>query len=197
MQKNDFIRINYVGRIKETGEVFDEGKNIPIVVGEGFVIKGLDEALETMNVGEKKTVEIPPEKAFGKRMPELVKLIPLSEFKRHNTTPYPGMVINADGLYGRVLSVGSGRVKVDFNHPLAGKVVEYDIEIVEKIENKEEKAKALLEYFTGIKEAEVKISEKTVEIKTKTKIPEVYKKRVSDALKKYLGFEEVIFSEVY
>lgn len=197
MQKGTFVRINYVGKIKETGEAFDEGKNIPIIIGEGFVIKGLDEELEKMEVGEKKTVEIPPEKAFGERDPKLVKLIPLSEFRKNNTSPYPGMLIRADNFYGRVLSVESGRVKVDFNHPLAGKVLEYDVEITEEIKDAESKVKALFEFFTGIKDTEVKISENSVEIKVKQQVPEPFKQRFSNAVKEYLKFKEVVISEVF
>ncbi len=197
MQKGDFIRINYTGRIKETGEIFDKGEKIPIVVGEGFVIKGLDEIIQKMNVGESKTEEIPPEKAFGKRLPELVKIIHLSEFRKHNTNPYPGMIIKADNLYGRVLSVSSGRVKIDFNHPLAGKILEYDIEIVEKIEKSEEKVNALVEFFSGEKNPEVKISEKTVKIKLKNKLSEVQKNRISESVKKYLKVEKVLFIEEF
>ncbi len=196
MQKGNFVRISYKGKIKETGEIFDEGKDIPIVVGEGFVIKGLDEELEKMQVGEKKTIEIQPEKAFGERDPKLVKLIPLSEFRKNNTSPYPGMVIRADNLYGRVLSVDSGRVRVDFNHPLAGKVLEYEIEITEEIKTQEEKAKALVEFFTGVKNAEVNVSENSVEIKVKQSIPEPLKQRLSSAVKEYLKVKEVVFSEV-
>lgn len=197
MEKGSFVRINYVGKIKQTKEVFDEGKNIPIIIGEGFVIKGLDEELEKMKVGERKVVEIPPEKGFGKRDSKLIKLIPLSEFKKNNTSPYPGMVIRANGLYGRVLSVESGRVKVDFNHPLAGKLLEYEIEIKEEIKDTEARVKALFEFFTGIKEIETKISENSVEIKVRQQIPEQVKQRFSSAVKKYLNFKEVIISEVF
>ncbi len=197
MQKGDFIRISYVGRVKETDEVFDKGERIPIVAGEGFVISGLDEAILGMSVGERKIVEIPPEKAFGKRDPNLVKLIPLSDFKKNDITPYPGMVVKADNFYGRVLSVGSGRVKVDFNHPLAGKVLEYEVEINEKIESGEEKVKALLEFFTGMKEAEVKLNENTAELKVKRQIPEHVKQRLSTAIKQYVGVKEVVISEIF
>jgi FKBP-type peptidyl-prolyl cis-trans isomerase 2 len=197
MQKGDFIRINYVGKIKESGEIFDKGENIPIVVGEGFVIRGLDEEIEKMQVGEKQTVEIPPEKAFGERDAKLVKLIPLSEFKRHNMNPYPGMVINANGIYGKVLSVSSGRVRVDFNHPLAGKILEYEVEIKEKIEKQEEKAKALIEFYSGEKDTEIKFDENGVEIILKKAFDEVVKRRISESMKKFLGVKEVKFSEIY
>jgi FKBP-type peptidyl-prolyl cis-trans isomerase 2 len=91
MQKGDFVYISYVGRIKESGEIFDttseeiarkEGvynpeikyEDVPIIIGAGFVIPGLDEELEKMNVGEKKIVEIEPKKAFGERREDLIKL---------------------------------------------------------------------------------------------------------------------------
>ncbi len=197
MQKGDFVRISYVGRIKENGEVFDKAERVPIVAGEGFVIPGLDDVILSMNVGEKRIVEIPPEKAFGNRNPKLVKLLPLSEFKKHGMNPYPGMVVRADNIYGRVLSVDSGRVRVDFNHPLAGKILEYEIEINEKIEKNEEKVRALLEFFTGIKQAEVRLSEGVAEIKVRQQVSEPSKSRLSSAIKQYLGVREVVISEVF
>ena len=86
LQKGDFVRIDYIGKIKESGKVFDttmeeiakehgiydekiDFKPAPIVVGANHVIKGLDEALVGLEVGEKKIVEIPPEKGYGKRDP--------------------------------------------------------------------------------------------------------------------------------
>ncbi|ODS37388.1 MAG: hypothetical protein A7315_13550 [Candidatus Altiarchaeales archaeon WOR_SM1_79] len=81
-----FIKISYTGKVKDTGAVFDtsdakvakeEGlekkgrvfKSLPLVVGAGQVITGLDEALEKMKEGDEKSIEISPEKAFGKRNP--------------------------------------------------------------------------------------------------------------------------------
>ena len=119
MQTNDFIKVVYLAKIKETGQEFDKtgDKSAPVILKPGFIIKGLEEALLEMNVNEKKTVEIPPEKAFGIRDPKLVRLVPLTEFRKHNTKPQPGMFIQADNMRGRVLSVSGGRVRVDFNNP--------------------------------------------------------------------------------
>ncbi len=196
MQKGEFVRINYRGIVKETGEVFDEGKNIPIVVGEGFVIRGLDEVIEKMNVDEKKKVELPPEKAFGKRRPELIKVFPLSAFREHNLDPKPGMVVNIDGVLGRIVSVSSGRVTVDFNHPLTGKHIIYEVEILSKIEGEEEKAKALVEYFFGEKEKfSVEINKESVKVYIEKPVPESVKIPISETMKKFLGVKEVTFLE--
>ena len=91
LQKGDFILIDYVGKVKETGEVFDttieeiarkerlykEGEIYEpklIVLGEGWILKALEEEILKLDVGTKSTIEIPPEKAFGPRDPEKVKL---------------------------------------------------------------------------------------------------------------------------
>ncbi|MEM5783119.1 MAG: peptidylprolyl isomerase, partial [Candidatus Aenigmatarchaeota archaeon] len=127
MQKGDFIEISYTGKIKENGSIFDKG-DVIIALGRNMILPPLEKYLLEMNVGERKNVNVSPEEAFGKRNENLIKTIPLSEFKKHNTNPYPGMIISADNMQGRVLSINGGRVTVDFNHPLAGKYLNYDIE---------------------------------------------------------------------
>jgi peptidylprolyl isomerase len=94
LQKGDFILIDYVAKVKETGEVFDttieevakkerlykEGEIYEpklVVVGEGWVLKALDESFLSMDVGKSSVVEIPPEKAFGLRDPEKVRTCPI------------------------------------------------------------------------------------------------------------------------
>jgi len=199
MQVNDFVKINYSGKIKETGIEFDKGENTPIIVGVNFTLKGIDKALLEMQIGEKKVIELKPEDAFGERDPKLIKLVSLSEFKKHDTKPYPGMIINADNMQGRVLSVSSGRVRVDFNHPLAGKVLIYELEIKEKIENIEDKIKALVNIYTRIDESKCKpiIKEKEVEIEVPPLINPIFKKKISDDIIRFLGFEKVKFVESF
>lgn len=199
MEKGDFIRISYFGKIKDMEQKFDSAENVPVVVGENFVISGVDEALAQMQVGEKRSVEIAPEKGFGNRDQNLIKLIPVSEFKKNNTEPYPGMIVNADNLRGRVLSVASGRVRVDFNHPLAGKVLVYELELKEKIEDKAEKAKALVEFYTKMSKEKIttSISGDGIEIIIPPGISAVYKKKIADDIRKFLTIEKTKFSEVF
>jgi FKBP-type peptidyl-prolyl cis-trans isomerase SlyD len=181
LNEGDFVKVRYTGRIKETGVVFDttseevakkEGiydekvtfKSQPIVIGAGHVLKGLDEALVGAEVGEEKTVEIPPEKGYGQRDPKLIKVVPIKEFKRQGMTPVPGMRIEAEGRVGKVQSVGAGRVRVDFNYELAGKVLAYEVAVEEKINKTEEKIRHLLElHFKSIppNDHEIHLEDKT------------------------------------
>jgi len=201
MQTNDFIRVVYLAKIKETGQEFDktDDKSIPVIVKPGFLIKGLEEVLLGMNVNERKTVEIPPEKAFGDRNPKLIRLVPISEFRKHNTKPQPGMFVKADNIRGRVLSVSGGRVKVDFNNPLAGKTLIYEIEIKEKIENVEDKIKVLFEIYRAANKDKIKVivKEKEVEIEVPPLVNSLFKKKIADDIIKILNFEKVKYVEVF
>jgi len=164
MQKNDFIRIKYTAKIKEGDIQFDNSDNMPLVVGANWVMKPIDDALLSMNVSEKKTVEIPPGEAYGPRSDKMVKTIPLAEFKKHGQKPVPGMVMNMDGKAGKILSVSGGRVRVDFNHPLAGKTLIYNIEIKKKIETPEEKIKTLINLYTQTDKAKINVVIKEEEV---------------------------------
>lgn len=163
LETGDFVRINYTGKIKDSGEVFDttiekvakesgnydekvKFKPAPMVIGAGHSIKGLDEGLLKMEVGEKKKFDISPEKAYGERDPKLVKIVPLKEFKKQGLQPAPGMMFEADGRTGKVQSVGGGRVRIDFNYGLAGKTLNYEVTVEEKINKTEEKIRLILEY---------------------------------------------------
>jgi peptidylprolyl isomerase len=159
--KSDFILIDYVAKVKQTGEVFDttiedvakkeklykEGEIYEpklVTVGEGWVLKALDESLAKLELGKTTTIEIPPEKAFGKRDPEKVKLTPLRRLTAKNIKPQLGMRVEIDGKLAVIRSVGAGRVQLDFNPPLAGKTIIYEVEVKKKIEVNEEKISALI-----------------------------------------------------
>jgi len=209
MQEGDFIEIDYVGRIKDTGEIFDltdeklakekgiynekiKYKPAKIIVGEKFVIKGLDEILKKMKVGEERTVTIPPEKGFGNRDPKLVKVISESELRKQKIVPVPGMILDFGNMKARIQSVNSGRVRVDFNNPLAGRDLEYKIKINRKIEDREEKAKIIAEFFSG-EELKTKIDENKVIVEEEKQIPEEIEKKIAELIKKYLLVEKVDF----
>lgn len=215
MQKGEFVRISYIGRVN--GEIFDltdedvakrekifnpriKYKPVPVIVGAGFVIPGLDEELEKMKVGEKKKVTIPAEKAFGQRKKELVKVVPESAFKKQNFKPKAGLIVDFSGTKGRIQSVSAGRVRVDFNHPLAGKDLEYEIEIKEKITDKKEQVNAVLDFF-GFPIMGVSIDKNVVNIDVDTQKgfprPEL-KARVAGIILKYVdGMKKVMFTESF
>jgi peptidylprolyl isomerase len=161
IQKTDFVIIDYTGKVKETGEVFDttseeiakENKLYKqgdiyesklIVVGEGWVLKSLDEALLTFKLNKKETVEVPPENAFGNRDPEKVKLVPIRRLAARGISPRLGAQIEYDKKLATVRTMGSGRVTLDFNPPLAGKTLVYEVTVEKQLKTDEEKISALI-----------------------------------------------------
>ena len=218
MKDGDFVYIDYIGKVKGTGEVFDltnedlakkediydpnvKYRPVPVVVGGNFVLKGLDEAILGMNVGDKKTVEISIEKGFGERKPEFIRLIAMSVFKEQNIDPNPGSYVTINGLNGRVISGDGGRIRVDFNHPLAGKRLEYDLEIKSEIKDDNEKIMAIVAYYTNLDkgDAEVKVVDKVAEINLKSgkDLPNKARETISDTITKWVAVEKVRFVYEY
>ncbi len=215
VEKGDFVRINYVGRL-ESGEIFDltmedvakkeniynpkfRYKPVPIIVGAEFTIRGLDNAVLGMNVGEKKPVEIEPKDAFGERDPKNIRVVPNELFKKQNMEPRQGMVVDFSGIKGRIQSVSAGRVMVDFNNPLAGKKLKYELEVAEKIEKPEEQAASILEFF-GIENAKVTIAGKIADVEAR--VPVEMRERLSDLIMKNVkagneSLEKVRFVDIY
>lgn len=160
LQKKDFIQIEFTGKTKE-GQIFDsnikedlekaqlnlEAKPFVFCLGEDMFLKGVDEFLIGKEIGKEYEIELEPEKAFGRRDPSKVELISAKVFVQHKLNPFPGAIFNFDGRIAKVLSVSGGRIRVDFNNPLAGKDVIYKVKIIKKIEDKKEKVKALNEFF--------------------------------------------------
>jgi peptidylprolyl isomerase len=161
LQKGDFILINYTAKVKETNEVFDttveetakkehlqkEGEIVEaklVVVGEGWVLKTLDESLATMEPNTPGTVEISPDKAFGQRDPEKIKQIHIKKLAEKGINPQLGMRIEYGGKNAIIRSVGAGRVLLDFNPPLAGKTLVYEVTVNKKLETPDEKIGAII-----------------------------------------------------
>jgi peptidylprolyl isomerase len=170
LQKGDFILIEYTAKVKETNEVFDttneetakkehlhkEGEIYEpklVVIGEGWMLKTLDEGFTAMESGKAATVEISPDKAFGARDPEKVKRVPLKQLLAKGINPAIGMRIEYGGKNASVRSIGAGRVLLDFNPPLAGKTLVYDVTVQKKLETKEEKVAALIHRRIPVAEA--------------------------------------------
>ena len=184
IENGDFILIDYVAKVKETSEIFDttmeevakkerlykEGEIYEsklIVVGEGWMLKALEESLPNFELKKTASVEIPPEKAFGPRDPEKVRLVPLRRLTTRGITPQPGMRIELDRKLATVRTMGSGRVQLDFNPPLAGKTLVYEVTVQKKLETKADKITALIHRRIPAVEVEkfnLKISKKGVAI---------------------------------
>ena len=111
--------------------------------------EGLTETLKEMNFFEKKSVRIPPTKAFGKRDPQKIERIGIAKFRKMNEGKNPEIgkefVKQSQGQVqrGTVTNILQGRVIIDYNHPLAGKTLDYNVEVIDKIEEFNEK----IEYF--------------------------------------------------
>ncbi|NYZ79957.1 FKBP-type peptidyl-prolyl cis-trans isomerase [Candidatus Micrarchaeota archaeon] len=217
----EFIKVTYTGREKDTKDVFDTNsadeakkagmfvkdrdyKPTLMIVGESQLIKGFEEALAGMSKNDKKTTEITPDKAYGERLSELVKLVPMKVFTDNKIKPVPGMIVDVDGHPVRVQSVSGGRVRLDFNHELAGKTLVFDILVNERLEKPEEIIQALFErLFPELKEKiAVKKSEKETEITVPKSAVTVknYQGRklfLIQEIKRYLKIENVKISEQY
>ncbi len=145
IEKGDLVKLSYIGKL-ENGEIFDTSIEeiakenniysperdygpISVVAGTGQIIEGLDKALLGMKMGEKKTLRIVPEEAFGERVPELVQRIPIEIFKENEIEPKEGMQVNTSYGIARITKIEENEVELDFNHPLAGKTVIFEIEI--------------------------------------------------------------------
>src|SRR6059036_844901 len=148
VKPGDFLLVNFTLKVKESGETVDTTYDAVakdarlhredstygprfIILGEGWLPKGLEDSLVGVDIGKQTTVELPPEKGYGARDPSKKKLVPLRRF-RDKETPLPGERIELDGRPAVVRAVGAGRVQVDYNHPLAGRTLIYDVSI-EKI----------------------------------------------------------------
>lgn len=119
-------------------------KPLVLCIGEEMVLKSFDKALEDKEIGKEYEIKLKPEEAFGKRSFQLVKTLPISAFQE---TPYAGMFVNVNGIVAKVISINSGRVVLDFNHPLAGKEITYKFKINTIIKDKEKKIAVLAKNF--------------------------------------------------
>jgi FKBP-type peptidyl-prolyl cis-trans isomerase SlpA len=107
---------------------------VTFVVGDGSVDKGLELALIGLRSGDKQVLTLMPGQAFGQRHSEAVQWIPRARFPR-DMQPEPGQIIgfsgeNGEEMPGAVLEVAADRVRIDFNHPLAGREIVFDVHIL-------------------------------------------------------------------
>ncbi|EMR02359.1 FKBP-type peptidyl-prolyl cis-trans isomerase [Cesiribacter andamanensis] len=135
-QKGDRVRVHYTGRL-QNGEVFDSSKGrepLEFEIGGGMMIAGFDKAVNGMQVGDQKTVEIPSNEAYGERREEMMINIPRAQVPA-DITPQVGqqLALNNGGqqVPVTVTEVTDEKVVLDANHPLAGKDLVFDIELVE------------------------------------------------------------------
>ncbi len=216
IKKGDFVKIDFTGRVKGEGYIFDTTskevaqKNgiynpqatygpVTVCVGQNMVLKGLDESLEGKELGFEDKVEISPEGAFGKKDPKLLKLIPTNKFKSNNVSPRPGLQVDVDGTIGFVKTVTGGRTIVDFNHPLSGKDLVYDVKVLNKVDDKKEQIGAMLTMKLNMKPDNYQIevsddgSKATINFKGLPEIPEEMSQKLKEMITGSVDVKEITF----
>jgi FKBP-type peptidyl-prolyl cis-trans isomerase SlyD len=158
-----------------------EYRPVTICIGEHQIIKGIDKSLVGKETGKKIIVNVAPEEAFGKKDAKLIRLVPLKTFHKQQVTPMPGLQVNIDGTVATVLRVSGGRVLVDFNHPLAGKEVTYDIDIKRIVTDKKEQLESMMKLLMPFKTS-VSVHNNKAAITAEHELP----KEFSDAIAKKL-----------
>ncbi len=221
----DFLLLDYVGRTKENNEVFDvtmedvareEGvwrEDVTYhpevcIIGKNFLVSGLEKALLDTKIGENNTFEVDPAEGFGKRDPNQIERIPVkSIIKETKTKPEVGKRVRYKGRIGKILSASQGRCRVDFNHPLAGKTLVFNVTVHERLDDMDAKVKALI----ARRIPQIDVETLTIEFNEETKeatidvpfrllsaegIDYVLLGLASD-LWRHLGFEEVKTSQTF
>jgi peptidylprolyl isomerase len=134
VKSGDVVQVHYLGTLAD-GTVFDssEGREpLSFTVGSGQIIPGFEAAVIDLEPGGKVTVTIAAEDAYGPRIPELEHAVKVDDF---GTEPYVGGMVNlvspdGDEMPGRIVAIEGDDVFLDFNHPLAGEVLTFEIELV-------------------------------------------------------------------
>ena len=220
--KGSLILVDYTSTVKDTGEVFEttieeEAKkhsfhdpNIKyqpklVSVGESWVIKGLDEALENTSVGDKTTIEVSPDKGFGERDSGKVRMIPLRKLEEDAEKVSIGDTIEVDNKKGIVRFIGSGRIKIDYNHRFAGKTILYDINVLKELKSDEDKITGILKRNLPVEDEKIIFNKKDKildiiipqEIFRAENLPMVKHFIQMDLFKFVLGLEKITFTETY
>ncbi|NPA58356.1 MAG: peptidylprolyl isomerase [Aquificae bacterium] len=136
--RNKVVTFHYTLKDKETGEVLDSsqefGQPLTVLFGAENIIPGLESRMEGMKIGEKRTIEVPAAEAYGEKNPELIQKVPKDYFQ--GIELQKGMPLQAQTPDGQIINMtvvdfDDETVTVDMNHPLAGKDLVFDVEVVD------------------------------------------------------------------
>lgn len=118
-----------------------------IIIGRKELFPKVEERLKDAEEGQEFVIELEAKDAYGERTADNIEVLPIQEFRKRNIEPFPGLIINADDRVGRIQSVSGGRVRIDFNHPMAGKTVQVKVKVLKKLNESKEIAEALAKKF--------------------------------------------------
>lgn len=173
------------------------------LVGSGRLIKGLEEGLRGCEVGVPKTLELGVDEAYGPRDLKLIETLPMQEFKRNKIEPEVGLVITYKQRRGTVTYVGGGRIRVDFNHALAGKRLRYVVTLRSVAKTPEEKVRGVIQmvFPTALHwKVSVEGDTATIEVPETLRFAEnfpVAKFRVVNELRRIAGLRHARFVETF
>lgn len=136
-ENGDTVKVHYTGRFDD-GTVFDSSRDrepLEFTLGKGHLIKGFEDAVVGMFVGETKTVKILSNEAYGPQRDELMLSVERAQFPS-DIEPKRGLILTLKQPYGEVIDVvvtevSEDSVTLDANHPLAGKDLTFEIEMTE------------------------------------------------------------------
>ena len=223
IKDGDFILADFVGFTHDDHRLFDTTKEDVakaedvfeeqevyqprlLIVGQGWMVPGVDEALIGMKVGQTKNITLEPQKAFGLRDAQQVRIIPRARIKSEQKL-VRGMRVRIGNQSGTVRHVGGGRVTVDFNPVLAGHTIDYEITVKKKLSKAQEKLEAFIyRRFSGVDEKSITITTKgktvTIAISADPRILlnqslQVWKLGVTHDIETYLKdkYTKVLFTE--
>lgn len=136
IEKGNKVKVEYEGRF-EDGTVFDSsethGQPLEFEAGSGQVIKGFDEAVIGMEIGQEKEIKIDPSEGYGEHNPELIRKLPKDQFPEGIKEDLMIVLGSDDGRQfpAKIVEIGETEVSVDLNHPMAGKILIFKIKLVE------------------------------------------------------------------
>lgn len=137
VQKGDKVKIEYTGTFDD-GTVFDSsekhGQPLEFEAGSGKVIKGFDHAVMGMEKGEEKEIKIQPEDGYGPVNPQLIQKVPREQLPKEQE-PQVGMMLmvglpSGDQIPATIIELSDADVTLDLNHPMAGKVLNFNLKLV-------------------------------------------------------------------
>lgn len=138
VKQGNQVKVNYIGTLND-GTEFDNsykrGEPLEFTAGTGMMIQGFDNAVMGMTVGDKKSVNIPNEEAYGPQNPEAFMPVPKTnfpeDFKAVGGEMVQGQTESGQPITAAIVEVNDDNIVLDLNHPLAGEDLNFEIELVE------------------------------------------------------------------
>lgn len=225
INENDWIKIDYTGRLKENSRifdttmediarkehVFDEKRGYsPLLCRAGdekFLIPGLARQLVGLEIDATHTIEVPVKDAYGERDTSKIEMVPTKKLRKANIEPRVGNRVQLAGKTGTIIWAGGGRTRVDYNHPLAGKDLVFEVTIKEQITDDDQVLNEIISRRlpgVNLDEASIETSEdpKTIVISLPNYLMfmeglAIAKYTLGTDLNEFLGYEVVKIQDVF